>query len=120
MAYREVGMIALREILRRWQTGDGFRCIARALRVDRATVAEYVRLAGEVGVARGGPAASDAQVAALLAHRRPGRPAADAVPSPEVAALEPHRDTIRRWLEIDGLRLTKVHRRLREQGLAVP
>ena len=49
MAYREVGMVQVREILRRWLAGDGFRSIARALGVDRKTVVEYVRLAQAAG-----------------------------------------------------------------------
>jgi hypothetical protein len=76
MAYREVGMVQVREILRRWLAGDGLRAIARALGVDRKTVAEYVRLAHEAGVHRGGEAPTDAQLAAVAAARRPGRPLA--------------------------------------------
>ncbi len=38
MAYREVGMVHVREIVRRWLAGDGLRSIARALGVDRKTV----------------------------------------------------------------------------------
>jgi len=45
MAYREVGMAQVCEIVRRWLAGDGLRAIARALGTDRKTVAEYVRLA---------------------------------------------------------------------------
>lgn len=119
MAYREVGMVAVREMLRRWQAGDGFRALARAVGVDRATVAEYIRGAMTAGVAREGPAASDAQIAAILAARRPGRPGALETPSAEWAALGSQQDTIRRWLADDGLRLTKVHRRLTAQGVTV-
>ncbi len=38
MAYREVGMVHVREIVRRWLAGDGLLSIARALGVDRKTV----------------------------------------------------------------------------------
>lgn len=117
MAYREVGMIEVREILRRWLAGDGLRAIARAMGVDRKTIAEYIRVAMETGVQRGGPPPSEAQIAAIVATRRPGRPPTAEEPSPEAEALRPHRDTIRRWLADDGLRLTKIHRRLREQGV---
>ena len=119
MAYREVGMVQVREILRRWFAGDGLRAIARALGVDRKTVAEYVRLAHEAGVHRGGEVPTDAQVAAIAAARRPGRPLAGAEPSAEWQALTPYSATIRGWLHDDTLRLTKVYRRLREQGVAV-
>jgi hypothetical protein len=29
MAYRELGMVEIREVLRRWLAGDGLRAIAR-------------------------------------------------------------------------------------------
>ncbi len=119
MAYREVGMVQVREILRRWLAGDGFRSIARALGVDRKTVVEYVRLAQAAGVERGGAPLSEAQLSAIVAARRPGRPMATTEPSAEIQALVPHQETIRRWLSEDGLRLTKVYRRLRAQGVEV-
>lgn len=117
MAYREVGMVQVREIVRRWLAGNGLRAIARALGVDRKTVAEYVRLAQGTGIQRGGVAPTDEQLAAVAAARRPGRPLATAEPSAELQALAPYETTIRGWLHEDALRLTKVHRRLREQGV---
>jgi transposase len=119
MAYREVGMVQVLEIVRRWRAGDGLRAIARALGTDRKTVAEYVRLLQGAGVDRGGPTPTETQLATIVASRRPGRPPATAEPSAEFQALAPYQATIRAWLHDDGLRLTKVHRRLREQGLDV-
>ncbi len=87
MAYREVGMIQVREIVRRWLAGDGLRSIARALGVDRKTVAEYVRLAHAAGIERDGAPPSEAQLDALAACRRPGRPVATTEPSAEVQTL---------------------------------
>jgi len=43
MAYRELGMVELREIVRRWLGGEGIRAIARATGMDRKTIAEYLR-----------------------------------------------------------------------------
>ncbi|MBM2812180.1 MAG: hypothetical protein HW416_2939, partial [Chloroflexi bacterium] len=88
--------------------GDGLGRIALALGVDRKTVAEYVRLAHAAGIARGGSPPSEAQLGALAACRRPGRPVATMEPSAEVRALVAHQETIRRWLHEDGLRLTQV------------
>ena len=47
MAYREVGMVQVREIVRRWLAGDGLRSIARALGVDSG---EDERLAAAKGI----------------------------------------------------------------------
>jgi transposase len=119
MAYRELGMVELREILRRWMAGEGLRAMARGTGVDRKTVAEHVRAAAAIGLQRGGAPPTDEQVAAVLARRRPGRPLTAEGLSPEVAALWPYQERIQRWLSTDALRLTKIHRRLRAEGVAV-
>jgi transposase len=54
-------------------------------------------------------------VAAIVAQVRAPIPA---VPSDAAQALEPHRAQIQAWLA-EGLRLTKVYRRLRAQGVSV-
>jgi transposase len=116
MAYRELGVIEVREVLRRFCSGEGLRAIARAIGSDRKTIAKYVAAAQAAGLRRGDPAPTDAQVAAVLAasHALPvGRPAA--LPD----RLAGHRDQVAAWLA-EGLRLTKIHRRLRAQGVAVP
>jgi transposase len=118
MAYRELGMVEIREIVRRWLIGEGVRAIARGTGMDRKTIAEYVRAAVAVGVQRGGPPPRDDQVAAIAAARRPGRPTNTTTPSPELETLRPHGAMIRQWLG-EELRLTKIHRRLRAQGVMV-
>lgn len=83
---------------------------------DRKTVAKYVAAALAAGLQRGAPGPTDEQVAAVLAGIRAiggGRPGA--VPG----RLAVHREQIVTWLA-EGLRLTKIHRRLREQGVTVP
>ncbi len=118
MAYRELGMVEVREVLRRWLGGDGVRAIARGIGVDRKTVAAYVRAAVAVGVQRGGAPPTDEQLTAIATTRRPGRPTNASAPSPELEVLRPHEPTVRQWLA-EGLRLTKIHRRLRGAGVAV-
>jgi len=118
MAYRELGMVEVREIVRRWLASDSIRAIARATGMDRKTITEYVRAAVAVGVERDGPPLTDAQVAAIVGAHRPGRPTNMTAPSPEIEALRPHEPTICQWLG-EGLRLTKIHRRLRAQGVTV-
>lgn len=116
MAYRELGVIELREVWRRYSAGDGVRAIARGTGVDRKTIAKYVAVAVAVGLSRGAPPPTEDQLAAFVRGLRGmpvGRPAA----LPE--RLTPYQAQIAAWLT-DGLRLTKIHRRLREQGVGVP
>lgn len=115
MAYRELHMIEVREVLRRFTLGDGMRAIARGTGVDRKTVAKYLRAAEELGLQRGGPLPTDEQVSAVAAQVRAPKAV---VPRESAQALEPVREQIRAWLA-EGLRLTKVHRRLRAQGVPV-
>jgi hypothetical protein len=72
--------------------------------------------AATVGLQRGAPPPTDEQLAVFVRALRGtpgGRP--DALPE----RLTPHQAQIQAWLA-DGLRLTKIHRRLREQGVGVP
>jgi transposase len=115
MAYRELSMIEVREVLRRYTLGEGRRAVARGTGLDRKTVTKYVRAAEALGLQRGGPPPTDDQVAAIVAQVRAPVPA---VPSDATQALDPHRAQIQAWLA-EGLRLTKVHRRLRAQGVPV-
>ena len=92
------------------------RAIARGTGSDRKTVAKYVVAARATGLQPGGIGPTDEQVAAVLAAARGpvgGRPGE--VPD----RLAAHRGQIAAWLA-DGLRLTKIHRRLRAQGVVVP
>jgi transposase len=115
MAYRELGVIEVREVLRRFCGGEGIRAIARATGSDRKTIAKYVAAAVAAGVQRGDAKPTDEQVAAVLAAVR----AAGGRPADVPDRLAPHREQIAAWLA-EGLRLTKIHRRLRAQGVAVP
>lgn len=91
MAYRELGVIEVREVLRRSCLGEGLRAIARGTGSDGKTIPKYVAAATAVGLQRGHPAPTDEQVAAVLAAvpaapvgrpgRRPGP--ARALPRPD-------------------------------------
>ncbi len=116
MAYRELGVIEIREVLRRFVLGEGLRAVARGTGLDRKTVGKYVAAGLAVGVCRGGAAPTDAQIAAIAAAVRPpqaGRPAGTAV------RLVGYQPQIAEWLA-QGLRLTKIHRRLAAQGFVIP
>ena len=53
MAYRELGVIEVREVLRRFCFGEGVRAIARGTGSDRKTVAKYLAAAVAAGLRRG-------------------------------------------------------------------
>ncbi len=50
MTYRELTMIDVREVLRRWAAGQSQRQIARETGIDRKTVARYIAAALELGL----------------------------------------------------------------------
>lgn len=115
MPYRELSMIEVREVLRRYAGGDGLRAIARGTGLDRKTVAKYIRAGMACGLAPGGPPPTDEQVTTVLVQFQgamPGRPGTTQ------DVLRPHQPQIQAWLT-EGLRLTKIYRRLRAQGVAV-
>ncbi|MGH9023280.1 MAG: hypothetical protein ACRDV9_09305 [Acidimicrobiia bacterium] len=54
MAFREVRVFEVREVLRLWLRGEGFRGVERLSGIDRKTVRRYVMAAVEAGLARDG------------------------------------------------------------------
>ncbi len=117
MSFRELTMIEVREVIRRWQAEQGLREIARATGLDRKTVRRYVEALAELGVTREAEL-DDALVQAVGQHIQ-----ARAVPEPSVerSRLLEHRDRIGQWLAgSKPLRLTKVQVLLqRDYGLDV-
>ena len=79
MAYRELGVIELREVWRRYSAGEGVRAIARGTGIDRKTITKYVAAAVALGLRRGAPPPTEDQLAAFGRGVRGtpvGRPAA--------------------------------------------
>ena len=54
MAFREVAVTEIREVLRAWLSGAGLRTVAERAGVDRKTARRYVEAAVAAGVARDG------------------------------------------------------------------
>ena len=52
MAYREVSVFEINEVLRLWLRGEGYRGIDRLSGVDRKTVRRYVEATVEAGLTR--------------------------------------------------------------------
>jgi transposase len=117
MSYRELTMIDVKEVLRRWVAGQSARQIARETGTDRKTVARYVRSAEALGVPRT-TTPSDEDVARVVgAVQSRVEPA----PSDEQRTLERHRDLIAAWLQQEKpLKLSKVHVLLaRDHGVVI-
>ena len=76
MAFREVGVVEAREVLRGWLEGAGLRTVAGRSGVDRKTARRYVDAAVAAGLSReaGIGALTDELIAAVIAAVRPARP----------------------------------------------
>jgi len=122
MAYREIAMWEILEVLRRVGRGEGQRAVQRVTGHSRSTIRRWVACATELGWA---PALQepDEALARQVAERM--RPVAvGRAPGESEAQLEAHRDQIRAWLAPDasgrGLRLSKVHQLIARRGVVVP
>lgn len=118
MAYREVTMVEVKEVLRLWLGEMGKRRIAARLGFDPKTVRGYIEAARTVGLERaaGAAALSDELIGQVLAARRS-------------KAHRPHGDTWSRCAEqrefIERhlrarVRLSKIRKLLRRQGVQIP
>jgi transposase len=76
MAFREVAVTEIREVLRAWLAGVGLRQVAGQAGVDRKTARRYVAAAVEAGLARNGGLAqlTDELVGQVAQVVRPVRP----------------------------------------------
>ena len=118
MAFREVLVTQVREVLRAWLGGAGKRPAARRAGVDVKTAARYIRAAQAAGLARGGDESqlSDGLLGQVVAAVRPARPAGH---GESWEALAPRKAGITAWVK-DGLTLVKIHELLERSGTAVP
>lgn len=109
MAFRELTMIDIKEVLRRWSAGQSERKIGREAGADRKTVARYTAAATRLGLERGCEVTDD--VVHEVAQCVQARPLA--APSDEWSEVAQHRERIERWLAGDAetrpLRLSKIH-----------
>ena len=76
MAFREVDVVEIREVLRGWLDGGGLRTIAERAGVDRKTARRYVEAAQAAGLVRdaGQAALCDELIGAVVERVRPARP----------------------------------------------
>ena len=119
MAFREVDVIEVREVLRGWLGGGGLRTVAERAGVDRKTARRYVAAAQEVGLAREADpatACSDELIGSVVERVRPVRPSGHGA---GWEALGPRRDDILAWV-CEGLTVVKIHELLVRSGTSVP
>jgi transposase len=118
MAYREVTMLEVKEVLRQWLGGDRKKAIARRVGVARNTVRAYIKAAEDCGLKQGGGVGTltEERLAQVLVALRaaPEHPRGEAW-----AQCETQRDFVAERLK-QGLRLTKIRKLLLRRGVKVP
>lgn len=116
MSFRELSMIDVKELLRRWQAGHSARRMQREGVADRKTATRYIEAAKACGLAM--DSTLDDGVVAEVARRVQARP--EPAPSEPWKVLEAHRARIEVWLGGQRpLRLVRVHELLARDGVDV-
>src|SRR5262245_2767877 len=115
MAYRELPMIDIKEVLRRWSAWQSLHQIARDAGVDRKTIRRYIRAAESCALVRGREL-TEGEIHEV-AQRVQSRPLC--VATREWQEIAAHKSRIAEWLgQRRPLRLRKVYVLLvREHGV---
>ncbi|HTE68653.1 MAG TPA: IS21 family transposase [Actinomycetes bacterium] len=119
MAFREVRVYEVREVLRLWLAGEGLRSVERLSQVDRKTVRRYVEAAVALGLDRDADGAgqlSDVFVGMVVGAVRPHR--CDGHGEGWRLLIVDH-DVVAGWVKED-LTAVKIHELLERKGVAVP
>jgi hypothetical protein len=118
MAFREVSVVQVKELLRRWLAGEGERPVATAVGVARTTARGYIAAAVEVGLDRSGGVEqlTDELIGQVCERVRPHRPDGH---GPSWRALLAEEALIKQWVKED-LTVVKMGVLLRRKGLEVP
>jgi transposase len=118
MAFREVSVVQIKELLRRWLGGEGERPIARGVGLARTTVRNYIAAAVELGVDRfgGEEQLSDELIGQVCERVRPRRPDGHGESWRRLVGEEKQ---ITAWVE-QGLSVVKIGILLRRRGVEVP
>jgi transposase len=118
MAFREVAVVEVREVLRAWLAGAGLRRVAERAGVDRKTARRYVEAAQAAGLARDGgeDQLTDELVGQVVEAVRPVRQGGHGT---AWQTLETEHDQISGWVT-DGLTVVKIGTKLERRGVVVP
>jgi transposase len=118
MAFREVSVVQIKEVLRLWLRGGGERTIAQGVGIDRKTAKRYVQAAQELGLNRSGAEEqlTDELLGQLVERVRPHRP--DGHGESWRTLLEREKQ-IKGWVD-DELTVVKIGILLARVGVVVP
>ncbi len=122
MAYLELKMWDVLEVLSGIHDGKSVRAVSRITGRDRKTISRYVDTAENLGWVKGLHKPDDDLASEVIAALRPGPQ--NHKPSQNEEMLCAHHEKIRAWLKVDentrrGLRLTKILRLLKRQGVEI-
>ncbi len=118
MAFREVAVTEIREVLRAWLSGCGLRRVAEQAGVDRKTARRYVEAAAGAGLVRDGGMGqlTDELVGQVAQAVRPARPGGHGLAWEQ---LESCREHIEAQVKA-GLSVVKIGVLLERRGVVVP
>lgn len=118
MAFREVRVFEVREVLRLWLAGESLRGIERRASLDRKSVRRYIAAAEAAGLVRGDGEGrlTDELIGQVVEVVRPHRSDGH---GQAWRVLGEHHDQIQAWVSAD-LTAVKMHDLLHRRGVAVP
>jgi len=118
LAFREVAVTEIREVLRAWLAGIGLRRVAEQAGVDRKTARRYVEAAVAAGLTRDGGTGqlTDGLIGEVAQAVHPARPGGHGLAWEQ---LEARRTDIKARVDA-GLSVVKIGRLLEGQGVMVP
>lgn len=117
MAFREVTMVEVKEVLRQWLAGVGKKTIAARVGLDPKTVRRYVHAGEASGLVAGVTAAVTDELLAAVVAELSGAPAREHGEAWKLCVL--HRPFIEEKLAAH-VRLSKVRRLMLRHGIDVP